>query len=60
MMDEQRAIQRSRPEAERIYIGGEIHIHRLTKEGFRAYTLDRFGDYDRDEKAIYENYRPTT
>jgi hypothetical protein len=55
MMDEQRTIQRSLPEDERVYIGGEIQIHHLSKDGFRIYTLDRFEDYDQDNTAIYEN-----
>ena len=56
MMDEQRAIQASRPEHERIYIGGKIIIHHLTQMGFSVYTLDQFEDHDSDERAIYENF----
>jgi len=61
MMDEQRAIQAARPKETRLYIGGEIEIHHLLKNGtqigFQAYTLDRFDDYTSDEAAMYENFR---
>jgi hypothetical protein len=57
MMDDQRSIQASRPENQRIHIGGEIEIYHLAKSGFAIYTLDRFEDYSRDEKAIYENFQ---
>lgn len=56
MMDEQRAIQSSQPKEQKLYIGGEIHIHHLQREGCAVYTLDRFDDYESDEKAIYENF----
>lgn len=56
MMDDQRAIQASQPKDKRVYIGGEIEIHRLSKDGFEVYTLDRFEDYARDEAAIYANF----
>ena len=60
-MDEQRAIQAARPKETRLYIGGEIEIHHLLKNGtqigFQAYTLDRFDDYTSDEAAMYENFR---
>ncbi len=57
MMDEQRSIQAALPENQRVHIGGEIEIFHLTKDGFAIYTLDRFEDYARDEKAIYENFQ---
>ena len=57
MMANQRTIQLSLPKDQRVYIGGEIQIHHLSKDGFQVYTLDRFEDYDRDERAIYENFR---
>jgi hypothetical protein len=57
MMDDQRAIQASLPKDQRVYIGGEIQIHHLSKDGFQVYTLHRFEDYDRDEKAIYDSFR---
>lgn len=56
MMREQREIQSSKPEEERINIGGEIQIHYLTKNGFNVFSLEKFEDYDAIEAAIYENY----
>ena len=56
MMREQREIQSSKSEQERINIGGEIQIHYLSKNGFNVFALERFEDYDAIEAAIYENY----
>jgi hypothetical protein len=42
IMDEQRAVEASKPKEERLYIGGEIELHYLSKDGFRVYTLHRF------------------
>jgi hypothetical protein len=56
MMRAQRHIQSQAPPEQRVYIGGEIQIHHLTKNGFNVYTLDKFEDFDADERAIYENY----
>jgi hypothetical protein len=57
MMDDQRIIQASQPKEERLYIGGEIMIHHLYRDGFSVYPLHRFEDYASDETAIYENFR---
>jgi hypothetical protein len=57
MMDEQRTIQASKPKDERVYVGGEIHVHHLSENGFTVYTLHEFEDYARDETAIYDNHR---
>jgi hypothetical protein len=54
MMDEQRTIQASKPKDQRVYVGGEIHIHHLSENGFSVCTLHRFEDYMRDETAIYD------
>lgn len=56
MMDEQRAVQASFPKEERIYIGGKILIHHLTKFGFSVFTLDEFEDYKSTEIAVYGNF----
>jgi hypothetical protein len=56
LMNEQRHIQAGLPRERRIYIGGEITIHHLSKEGCFVYTLDRFEDYAQDERAMYENF----
>lgn len=57
MMENQRAIQASKPKDERVFIGGEIEVHHLLKAGFQAYTFHRFEDYARDETSIYDNFR---
>jgi hypothetical protein len=56
MMEEQRIIQNSLPENERVYIGGRIQIHHLTKEGTNIYTLSQFEDYESVRKKMYENF----
>jgi len=53
MMEDQRIRQNAHPRESRLYIGGEIQVHHLTKAGFNVWTLDRFDDYDADEKAMY-------
>jgi hypothetical protein len=56
MMAAQRAVQAAKPSGgDKIYIGGEIQVHYLSKDGFKVFTLHRFDDYDSDEKAIYDN-----
>jgi hypothetical protein len=55
IMDDQRRLQASKPQNQRVFIGGEIHVHHLTRDGFHVYTLDRFEDYGADEAAMYEN-----
>lgn len=57
MMQHQRELQSHRPKEERLYIGGEIHVIHLTKNGFSIYPLARFDDFDSDEDAIYRNFR---
>ena len=57
MMDEQRFIQNTRPKDQRVYVGGEIQIHHLSKDGCSVYTLDRFDNYDSDEEAMYKAFR---
>ena len=56
MMDEQRAIQASRPKDEKIFIGGKILVHHLSRSGFQAFVLDEFEDYESTQRAIYENF----
>jgi hypothetical protein len=57
MMDEQRAIERSQPSDQRIYIGGEIQIHHLTQAGFHIYPLDRFDDFEADAITMFDAFR---
>jgi hypothetical protein len=56
MMIEQRAIQASRPKDEKVYIGGKILIHQLSRLGFETFALDEFEDYESTQRAIYENF----
>jgi len=56
MMDEQRRVQSSVPPEERIFIGGEIQVHHLTKDGINIYTLAKFDDYADNEQKICSNY----
>lgn len=56
MMNEQRKIQLSFPKEEQLFIGGEIQIHHLTKDGINIYTLAKFDDYSDVEQKIYSNY----
>jgi hypothetical protein len=56
MMQDQRERQALQPKENRLYIGGEILITHLTKNGFHSYNLCKFDDYDADEEVIYLNY----
>jgi hypothetical protein len=56
LMDEQRSIQQSLPKGERVFIGGKIQIHHLTRMGFCVYVLDQFDDFEEAQQKIFENY----
>ncbi len=56
MMLDQRAIQAMQPKAQKVYIGGEIVIHHLSRDGFQVYTLDKFEDYEITQQAIFSNF----
>jgi hypothetical protein len=56
MMDEQRQLQRRRPANERIYIGGEIIVHHLAKEGCSTFSIGSFEDFEDDMRAIYSRF----
>lgn len=56
MMDDQRLTQASLPKNERLYIGGEIVIHHLTRTGYYVFTLGQFEDFEVTERAIYQNF----
>ncbi len=60
VMDEQRTIQKTYPKTERVYIGGKIQVHHLTKSGFNVYTCDQFDDFEVDQRSIFENYEHGT
>ncbi len=55
-MNEQIARQELLPKDQRVYIGGEIQIHHLTKTGCSIYTLDRFDTYSNDEILVYRAF----
>jgi hypothetical protein len=57
IMNEQRAVESTKPKGQRLYIGGEIELHHLTHDGFRVSTIHRFPDYDRDEMVILDACR---
>lgn len=56
IMDEQRSLQKSLPENQRVYIGGRIQVHHLTRAGCIIYTEGQFEDFDLTENRIFENY----
>lgn len=53
MMDEQRTIQSEKTDGQRIYIGGEIQIHHLTRDGFNIYRLAEFEDYSQQKQIVF-------
>lgn len=57
MMDEQRTIQESEPEEQRIYIGGEIVAIHLTLAGATVSHISRFSDYDADLASMWHSYQ---
>ena len=56
MMDCQRKIQARLPKHARVYIGGEIQIHHLTKDGYRVFTHGKFKDYARHQKIMLKRF----
>lgn len=56
MMLDQRAVQATRPKEQKVYIGGEIIIHHLARNGFQVYTLDKFEDHGQTQEAIFKNF----
>jgi hypothetical protein len=56
MMEIQRAAELSKPTNERVGIGGEIQTFLLNKDGFIISTIDKFDNYDSDERTIYSKF----
>ena len=56
LMLAQRNIQAEEPEEERVYIGGQIQVHHLTRAGITIHTQADFPDFDSDEEEIYRNF----
>lgn len=59
MMRDQIKHQSLQLPGDKLYIGGEIQVIHLTKDGFNAYSLCKFDEYDADKDAINRNYSPT-
>jgi len=56
MMREQRQIQETRPLSERVFIGGEAILHHIQPQGYAAYNIFKFEDYDEMMRAIFINH----
>ena len=56
LMVQQRNIQQTLPQNERLYIGGSIQIHHLSDAGFSVYVLDQFDDFDETQQRIFDNF----
>ena len=54
MMEEQRRLQVLLPKNEQVFVGGEIQIHHLMREGFNVYKLAEFDDYEEQKQAVYK------
>lgn len=57
VMEEQRAIQQTHPKNARVYIGGKIQVHHLTRLGFKVYTCAQFDDFEVDQRRIFKNFK---
>ena len=55
LMEKQRQAQLQLPKPKRVYIGGRIQVHRLTKTGYRVSTQATFDDFASDQKAIFNH-----
>jgi hypothetical protein len=58
IMESQRRHQATVPAHERLYIGGEIQLFMLSKQGTACARLHRFDDFEEHEDAMYRNFRP--
>ncbi|MEO9589441.1 MAG: hypothetical protein ABJ360_05025 [Roseobacter sp.] len=56
MMHEQRSREASKPAEARLYIGGEIFAHYLTKDECRCFSLGEFEGFEANQRRIFENY----
>jgi hypothetical protein len=57
LMDNQRQSQLTLPKPTRVYIGGRIQVHKLTKSGYRVFTQDTFDDFESDQRAILGRFQ---
>ncbi len=44
------------PIHERVFIGGEVHVIHLTREGFRTFAHSQFEDYEEVRERILRRY----
>ncbi len=56
MMNEQRLIQNTKPEHERLYIGGQAIGMHLTRDGCNIFQLFEFDDYEDHLEQIMSNH----
>ncbi|WP_413494193.1 hypothetical protein [Shewanella baltica] len=56
MMNEQREIQNTKQENERVYIGGEIFAYHLTPSGCNCSKLGEFDNFKEQQTQIFDNY----
>ncbi|HCH1012784.1 TPA: hypothetical protein NKP47_004542 [Vibrio parahaemolyticus] len=59
MMEEQREIQNTKPENERVYIGGEVFAYYLTPSGCNCLKLAEFDNFEEQQQQIFDNYVKT-
>lgn len=52
IMDEQRRTQAEVPLAERVHIGGEVHVIHLTRDGFTTFVHSQFEEYEEVREGI--------
>lgn len=58
LMKGQRDIQSNRPLSEKVFIGGEIMVHHLQKDGYNVFPFAKFDDYDSIEHEMYKIFVP--
>ncbi len=56
MMKSQRKLQEDVPPAQRVHIGGEIHLFVLTPSQTISARIHEFSDFDQVQEAIYSNF----
>jgi hypothetical protein len=58
MMEEQRRLQATKPVTERLFIGGEIVVMHLTRQGCTTFVLSQFDDFSAQLEAALGNIQP--
>jgi hypothetical protein len=57
IMELQRATQSTQSKENRIEIGGEIQVYFLTNDGYTVKTIDKFSDFEKVKKEIYDKFK---